>query len=99
MALIQVDCGSVPVFLKLSAIEPLHRRGPPHFRKIPHTPKYLQLNMKNITPVVKVTKAALAQIRMGVFFIRSVSDAIFAMLSFFRNHGGPQFEKHCSIIL
>jgi hypothetical protein len=47
------------------------------------------------------TKAVLAQTFMGVFFIRSVSDTIFAM-PFFSNTGhdhmakgrGPQFEEH-----
>jgi len=50
------------------------------------------------------TKAVLAQTCMGVFFIRSVSDTIFAMLflpkppaDHLANRCGPQFEKHCPI--
>jgi hypothetical protein len=53
----------------------LRTRGPLVFRKIPHTQKCTQVNRRNIIPVIKVTKIALAQTCMGVFFIRSVSDA------------------------
>jgi hypothetical protein len=40
---------------------------------------------------------------MGVFFTRSVSDTIFAILFFplkiaWRPPGKPQFEKHCYIV-
>jgi hypothetical protein len=35
---------------------------------------------------------------MGVFFVRSVSDTIFAVLFLFRNGRGPQFEKCCSTL-
>jgi hypothetical protein len=41
--------------------------------------------------------AVLAQTCMGVFFIPSVSDTIFAKLSFPKppvNRRGPQFDKH-----
>jgi hypothetical protein len=43
------------------------------------------------------TKAVLAQTRISVFFIRSVSDTIFAMLFLPKppaDRRGPQFEKH-----
>jgi hypothetical protein len=44
------------------------------------------------------TKALLTQIYMGVFFFRSVSDSIFAMLFLPKppaDRRGPQFDKHC----
>jgi hypothetical protein len=45
----------------------------------------MQVNERKIIPVVKVTKAVLSQTRMGVFFIRSASDNIIAMLFLFRD--------------
>jgi hypothetical protein len=38
------------------------------------------VNRRKIIPVVTVTKAVLAQTCMGVFFIRSVSDTMFAVI-------------------
>jgi hypothetical protein len=40
----------------------------------------MKVNRRKIIPLVEVTKADLAQTCMGVIFIRSVSDTIFAML-------------------
>jgi hypothetical protein len=61
----------------------------------------MQVNRRNIIPVIKVTKAVLAQTCTGVFFIRSVSDTTSEMLFLLKppvNHLAnlhrPQFEKH-----
>jgi hypothetical protein len=64
------------VFLKLSAIADHFiggRRalGPPIFRKIPHAQKCMQVKRRKIIPIVKVTKAVLAQTCMGVLSIRA----------------------------
>jgi hypothetical protein len=58
----------------------------------------------------RAIKATLEQIRMAVFFIRSVSDTIFSMLflpkplrnaaGHLANRRGPQFDKHyCRVLL
>jgi hypothetical protein len=75
------------------------------FRKIHRTQEYMQVN-KRVVPVVKGTKAVLAQTHMGAFFIRSVSDKIFAMLFLPKPPAdhlapmvlGPRFTKHYSSV-
>jgi hypothetical protein len=55
---------------------------------------------KNLIRILSVeiqpTEAVLGQVCMGAFFIRSVSDTIFAMLFLLKSpadHRGPQVEK------
>jgi hypothetical protein len=45
----------------------------------------VEVNKRKIVSLVKVTKAVLSQTGMGVSFIGSVSDKIFAMLIFLQN--------------
>jgi hypothetical protein len=79
----------MPVFFKLSAVAghfigSWRTCGPHIFHKLPHTQRCMQVNRRNIIPVVKVAKAVLVQTCMSVFFFHSVSVQ-FLQFFFFQN--------------